>query len=107
MCLTEVRSYLLPLSREYRKMKLCHKFVLLCMAVLLWAAISDASPLKRQNTDEQSAVAMPRQSGSSSAAAVDDDDDDDDDDDEVADIEDVLDDDDDDEDDDGESFQRK
>lgn len=101
------------------------------MAVLLWAAVSEASPVKRQNAD-QTSVAMPRQSGGSAAQAVDEDDEgkwlrafgefirfafckssewifitfwilfaDEDDDDEVADIEDVLDDDEDDDDDDG------
>ena len=62
-------------------MKLCHKFVLICMAVLLWAAVSEASPLKPKQTGEERSVALPRQSGSSSAAAAVDEDDEDDDDD--------------------------
>lgn len=86
-------------------MKLGHNFILLCMAVLLWAAISEASPLKKKQSNDQS-VSLPRQASPGPAAAAvdeDDDDDDDDDDEEVADIEDVLDDeDDDDDDDDGE-----
>lgn len=44
------------------------------MAVLLWAAVSEASPVKRQQAD-QTSVAVPRQSGGSAAQAVDEDDD--------------------------------
>lgn len=78
-------AYLSALIFSSQNMKLCHKFVLLCMAVLLWAAVSEASPVKRQLAGEEKSVAMPRQAGSSSAAAaVDDEDDDDDDDDEVS-----------------------
>lgn len=74
MCLPgRLLSLSVSLSVSSQNMKLCHKFVLLCMAVLLWAAVSEASPVKRQNAD-QTSVAMPRQSGGSAAQAVDEDD---------------------------------
>lgn len=72
VCLTQFVSALIPFPPQ--NMKLCHKFVLLCMAVLLWAAVSEASPVKRQQAD-QTSVAVPRQSGGSAAQAVDEDDD--------------------------------
>lgn len=43
------------------------------MAVLLWAAISEASPVKRPLAEDKSAVALPRQSSGSDTTSVDDD----------------------------------